>query len=268
MDAAQIQVEPQTLQTQSAQGSRSIAISLDRRRYGAGESARIDASLPGSAGSAVLTLESASSTEIRVVPVRDGRASASIRVADAPGVLSAGAAFVRDGSLQWDSVPLVVDAPGRPLAATLQLDKAAYVPGSIARAQLDDVRGGEGTLIVRLTKGAPTGSAVFETAPDLLAIGTTATQDTAADGASWHPWVDSSSGDHAVIQTFARRSAPPSDLTLTQADTASVYWKVDRTAGSAFDVPVPEAPGKYVLTLLKIGDDGRVTAAASDLVVR
>lgn len=267
MDATQLQVEPQTMQIQSAQGSQNVEIALDRKRYTAGEDAHIAASLSGANGSAVITLESATGTQVRVVPVQHGRASATMRIADAPGVLAAGAAFVREGALQWDTVPLVLDAPGRPLSAPLVLDRGAYVPGAIAHAKIGDVRAGDGTLIVRLTKGAPTGSATFVNAPDLLAIGTTATQDSAVGGASWHPWVDSS-GEHAVIQTFARRSAPPADLTMTQADTASIYWKVDRNAGDAVDVPVPQAPGKYVLTLLKIGDDGRVTAASSDLVVQ
>ncbi len=267
MDAAQLQVEPQTLQTQSAQASHTVGISLDRKRYAAGEQARVDAVLSGAQGSAIVTLESATGTQVHVVPVRDGRAQATLRIGDAPGVLAIGAAFVRDGALQWDSIPLVVDAPGRPLSAPLLLDRSAYVPGETATARIGDVRAGTGTVIVRLTKSAPTGSALFASAPELLAIGTTATQDTAVDGASWHPWVDST-GDHAVIQSFARRTAPPADLTMTEADTASLYWKVDRHAGDSVQVPVPQAPGKYVLTLLKVNDDGRVTAASSDLIVQ
>jgi hypothetical protein len=267
MDATQLQVEPQTMQMQSAQGSQNVAVALDRKRYTAGEEAHVSASLSGARGNAVITLESATHTDVRIVPVRDGRAAATFRIAGNAGVLAAGAAFVRDGSLQWDSVPLVVDAPGRPVSAPLVLDKNAYAAGATARAQLGGIRPGDGTLIVRVTKGTPTGSALFVNAPDLLAIGTTATQDTATDGASWHPWVDST-GEHAVIQTFVRRTAPPADLTMTQADTASVYWKVGRQAGDAIDFPVPQAPGKYVLMLLKIDDDGRVTAASSDLVVQ
>jgi hypothetical protein len=267
MDAAQVQVEPQTLETQDAQGSRSVTITLDRKRYAAGESARVDAQLPGAQGTALITLETPQRTEARVVNVSDGRASASFRVGDASGVLAAGAAFVRDGTLQWSSVPLVVDAPGRPLAAVLQLDKRAYAPGATALVKIGDILPGTGTVFVRITRGTPTGSALFTSAPDLLAIGTTATQDTATDGASWHPWVDST-GQHALIQTFARRTAPPDDLTMTQADTASVYWKVARHSGDAIAVPVPDAGGNYVISLLKVDDDGRVTAASTDLKVQ
>ncbi len=267
MDAAQVQVEPQTMELQNAQGSRNVAVTLDRKRYAAGESARVEGSLPGAQGSALFTLEAADRTDARVVNVSGGRARASFRIADAPGVLAAGAAFVRDGALQWSSVPLAVDAPGRPISASLQLDKSAYAPGATALVKIADVRPGSGTAFVRITKGTPTGSALFTSAPDLLAIGTTATQDTAVEGASWHPWVDSS-GVHALIQTFARRTAPPEDLTMTQADTASVYWTVDRRSGDLLTVPVPVTAGKYVISLLKVDDDGRVTAASTDLLVQ
>ncbi len=267
MDAAQLQVEPQTLQTQNTAGSQTVRISLDRDRYAAGEQTRMSAYAAGARGSAMITLESASGTQIRIVPVVDGRASAALRIGEATGVLAAGAVFVRDGALVWDSEPLVVDAPGCPLIAPLTLDRSAYTPGSDATARMQDVRPGDGTVIVRITKGAPTGSALFASAPDLLAIGTTTTQDTAAEEKSWHPWV-ASTGNHAIIQSFVRRSAPPPDLTMTQADTANLYWKVERETGNSLRLPVPAAPGNYVLSVLKVCDDGRVTAASTDLIVR
>jgi hypothetical protein len=266
MDAAQVQVEPQTLQSQSAQSS-GVEIRLDRKRYTAGEEVRVHAGLSGAQGSALITLESAAGTQVRVVAARGGGASASFRANDEPGVLSAGAAFVRDGALQWGSAPLELDAPGRPLSASLELDKDAYEPSGVATVKLAGPVSGRGTLIARITRGAPSGSALFVNAPELLAIGTTATQDTAPEGASWHPWVDST-GAHALVQSFARRSAPPADLTMTQADTASVFWRVERQIGDTLQFAVPATPGKYVLSLLKIDDDGRVAAASGDLIVR
>lgn len=268
MDAAALQVEPQTIESQGPRASAGVGIVLDRSRYNAGETAQVHAFLAGAQGSALITFESGSRTLEHVVAVRDGRASVALRVNDAPGTLAVGAAFVRDGALQWSSIPLTVDAPGRPVAAQVTLDRPAYSPGSTASAHLRNVRPSPGTVIVRVTKSAPTGSAVFETAPELLAIGSTTTQDSAVDGDSWHPWVDSS-GDHAVIQTFARRTAPPADLTMTQADTASVYWTVDhQVSGESISFPVPTAPGKYVLSLLKVGSDGRVSAASADIIVQ
>ena len=266
MDAAELMVEPQTMQMQAATGSQSVTLSLDRKRYAAGDQAQVQASLPGAQGQALLTMESANATELRVVPVSQGRAAASFKIDAAAGTLAAGAAFVRDGEVQWSSVPVVVDAPGRPLSVPLLLDKSVYAPGATAIARFDGVRPGAGTIVVRITRGVPTGSAFFTNAPDLLAIGTTATQDTALGIASWHPGVDST-GEHALVQTFLRRSAPPADMTMTEANTVSVYWKVDRSSGDSTQVLVPESPGKYHLSLLKIDDDGRVTAASSDLIV-
>jgi hypothetical protein len=254
------------MQMQAATGSQSVTVSLDRKRYSAGDVAQVQASLPGAQGQALITMESANATELRVVPVTQDRASASFKIDAAAGTLAAGAAFVRDGEVQWSSVPVVVDAPGRPLSVPLLLDKSVYQPGTTAIARFDGVRPGAGTIVVRITRGEPTGSAFFANAPDLLEIGTTATQDTALGIASWHPGVDST-GEHALVQTFLRRSAPPADMTMTEANTVSLYWKVDRSSGDSTQVLVPESPGKYHLSLLKIDDDGRVTAASSDLVV-
>lgn len=266
MDATQLQVEPQTMQSAGSQSQR-IAIALDRDRYTSGEIAHVRAALAGAQGSAVLTFESAGRTLARVAPASGGSARADFRVGAAAGAIAAGAAFVRDGSLAWDTVPVSVDAPGRPLSAPLLFDKRVYVPGAVATLHLAGVQSGTGTLVIRVSKSDPTGAALFESAPQLLAVGSTATQSTAASQASWHPWVDST-GAHPLMQTFARRSAPPADLTMMQADSGSVYWKVDRHAGDALQLAVPQEPGKYVVSLLKIDDDGRVAAAAADLVVQ
>ena len=265
MDAAQVQVEPQTMETQDAQGSSNVGVRVDRDRYTAGETARVEGSLAGSQGMALVTLESPQATQVRVVDASHGRAAASFRIPEVSGVLTAGAAFVRDGTLQWSSTPVYVDAPGRPVDARLDLDKHDYAAGTTAHAKIAGIRPGAGTLFVRITTGTPTGSAHFGSAPELLAIGSTATQDTAAGGA-WHPWVDST-GKHALIQTFERRTAPPAQLTMTQAATASVYWSVDRHTGDSVLIPLPAQPGKYVISLLKVDDDGRVTAASADVEV-
>lgn len=267
MDAAQVQVEPQMMQSQQAGGSRNVVIELDKKRYTANEMVHVFARLDGAQGTALLTLEAPGRTQARVVHVSGGGASTAFRVPGTSGVLAAGAAFVRDGALQWSSVPLAVDAPGRAVPAEIRLNKAAYRPGTTALVNIRGLRPGAGTLFVRITKGVPTGSALFTGAPQLLEIGTSATQDTATDGDSWHPWVDST-GKHALIQTFARRTAPPPDLTMAQADTASVYWNVDRQIGDRLGVPVPAEPGTYVLSLLKVDDDGRVTSGSTDLLVR
>lgn len=266
MDAAQVMVEPQTMRVQDSVSS-SVAVSLDRKRYASGDEARVSASLSGAQGAGLLTLETPSGTQARVVQLHGSLADTSFKVNASSGALAAGAAFVHDGELEWTSAPLVVDGPGRPISAPLVLDKPAYQPGADAIAHLDGIAPGTGTLVVRITKDAPTGSAFFATAPDLLEVGTTATQDSAMGIASWHPGVDST-GEHPLVQSFLRRSAPPADLMMTQADTASVYWKVDRASGDSTEIPVPQTPGTYHLSLLKIDDDGRVAAGSGDLVVQ
>ncbi|MFN2448581.1 MAG: hypothetical protein ABR508_02140 [Candidatus Baltobacteraceae bacterium] len=266
MDAAELQVEPVTMQMSGA-GNQNAAIVLDRARYVPGEEARVHASLSGASGDALITLESGASAQAHVVAVEDGSASLRLRLSNAPGALAVGGAFVRDGALQWASAPLALDAPGRPLIAALLFDRAAYGPGALVLARLDGLRAGSGTLAVRITKSEPTGSALFSSAPDLLSVGSTATQDTAIDGASWHAWVDST-GDHPAMQSFARRSEPPPDLTMTQADTQSVYWHVERHSGESVQLQAPLTPGKYVVSLLEIGDDGRVIAASGDVTVQ
>ncbi len=267
MDAQQVQIVPQAMQDPQQTDSGDVRIELNEKRYVANEEIRVTAVARGAQGDALLTYESAEGSQAHVVPVRDGRAYATFRAVDAPGALQIGAAFVRGGGLVWSSTPLHVDAAGRPIAAPLLLNEGSYAPGALATLRLADLKPGLGTLVVRLTRGEPSGSALFETAPDLLAIGSTTSQDTAPPVPSWHPWVDST-GQHAQVMTFARRSAPPQDLTLAEAATQSVYWRVERHDGDRIELRVPRAPGTYLVSILEIDDDGRVVAGSSKLVVR
>lgn len=266
LDAAQIQVEPQTMLMRSTQRDVHIHIALNRTTYRPGQPVHVDARLPGAQGDAVLTLESATGTAVRVVPIHDGTANTTFKATDGVGLLAIGAAFVRAGAVQWSTIPIQIDAPGRPQAAVLHLDRSGYAPGGMAQLSIGG-HAGRGTLVVRVTKGAPTGSASFRNAPGMLAVGTTTTQDSAADGTAWHPWVDST-GSHPVIQTFERRTAPPADLTMTDADPQSVYWSIGQSSADVVRVPVPQKAGRYTVSVLKIGDDGRVSAGHGELVVQ
>ncbi|HEY8313764.1 MAG TPA: hypothetical protein VIG51_06280 [Candidatus Baltobacteraceae bacterium] len=266
MDAQQVQVVPQALQGEQAASTGDVSIALDKSRYAPGESVRAKASLAGAQGDALMTYESALNTDPVVVAVRGGEATSSFKAGDAPGALAIGAAFVRDGALHWSSTPVRVDGPGRPALPVLHLDKQTYEPGALATATLGTVHPESGTLVVRITAGAPSGAAVFDAAPRALAAGATSSQDTAPDEPAWHPWVDST-GHHAQIIGFTRRGTPPPDLTIADADPRDVYWNVDRHAGGAISIPVPSARGTYRLSILDIGDDGRVSAASTDLIV-
>jgi hypothetical protein len=265
-DTAQVDIVPQATQDTSLNGSADVRIALDRSVYRAGDMVQITASLDGAAGDALLTLESAAGTQTIVAPVRDGRASAVLRIADAPGDLRVGAAFVSAGAIAWTTVPLALDAPGRPVSASIALPTDAFAPGAPVNVTLRDVAPGAGTAIVRISRGAPSGGAQFESAPALLAVGLAATQVSAPEGRTWHPWVDST-GEHAQILGFERRSSPPAHLTLEQADTQAVWWNVAHYDGAGITVQMPSARGRYTLSILTITDDGRVIAASSPITV-
>lgn len=267
IDAGQVDIVPQATQDTSLTGSSNVGIRLDRDVYHAGEDVRIDATLPGAQGDALLTIESANGTQTTVAPVRDGRAVDSIRIVNAAGDVRVGAAFVRDGAIAWSSAPLVLDAPGRPMTASITGPAATFAPGTTANFELQGVTPGAGMAIVRLSRDAPSGAAVFESAPELLAVGLTATQVSAPDGRTWHPWVDST-GAHAQVIGFERRSAPPQNLSLEQADTQAISWNLVHTDGSGIAVAMPLAPGRYTLSILTIGDDGRVISASAPITVQ
>jgi hypothetical protein len=266
-DAGQVDIVSEATQDTSLNGSADVRITLDRTVYRSGADVHIDATLDGAQGDALLTIESASGTQNLVVPVRGGRAAGSLRISDAPGDLRAGAAFVRNGAIAWSSVPLVLDAPGRPMSASIAMPSDTFAPGAPVSVTLRDVAPGAGTTIVRISRGAPSGGALFESAPALLAVGIAATQISAPEGRTWHPWVDST-GEHAQVIGFERRSSPPVNLSLEQADTQDVWWNVAHFDGSSIAVQMPSARGIYTLSILTITDDGRVISASSPITVQ
>ncbi|MGC2244894.1 MAG: hypothetical protein WBA06_14805, partial [Candidatus Aquilonibacter sp.] len=266
-DAGQVDIVSQATQDTSLNGSADVRITLDRNIYRSGADVHIDATLDGAQGDALLTIESANGTQNVVVPVRGGHASASLRISDATGDLRAGAAFVRNGAIAWSSVPLVLDAPGRPMSASIAMPSETFAPGAPVNVTLRDVAPGAGTTIVRISRGAPSGGALFESAPALLAVGIAATQISAPEGRTWHPWVDST-GEHAQVIGFERRSSPPANLSLEQADTQDVWWNVAHFDGSSIAVQMPSTRGTYTLSILTITDDGRVISASSPITVQ
>ncbi|MGB6984459.1 MAG: hypothetical protein WBD74_00640, partial [Candidatus Aquilonibacter sp.] len=171
------------------------------------------------------------------------------------------------GAIAWTSVPLALDAPGRPVSASIAMPPGTFAPGAPVSVSLRDVAPGAGTTIVRISRGAPSGGALFESAPALLAVGLAATQVTAPEGRTWHPWVDST-GEHAQVIGFERRGSAPRNLALEQADTQAVSWNVARYDGAGIEVQMPSARGRYTLSILTIEDDGRVISASSPITVQ
>ena len=266
-DAGEVQVVPQATQDSSDNGSANAHIALDRNVYRAGDDIRVNAALPGAQGDAFVTLESALGVTTAIARAGGGHADASLRAGDALGSTRIGAAFVRDGAIDWTSVPLQLDATGRPAFVPLGIDRTSFAPGESTTVSLRDAKPSAGTVVVRVSRGTPSGSALFDSAPALLSVGLAATQVSAPSGVTWHPWVDST-GEHAQVLGFERRGGPPPDLTLAEADTQAVSWDVTRGDGASIAVQLPSARGRYTLSVLKISDDGRVTAASSTIVVQ
>ncbi|HTU80497.1 MAG TPA: hypothetical protein VMF61_00115 [Candidatus Acidoferrales bacterium] len=267
MDAAQVQVDAQAADVTLEGGSANVRIALDKRTYRAGETVIVDAAADGGSGDALLTLESPARVDADVASTSGGRAVARLRALDATGDLRVGAAFVRDGAIEWNDAPLAVEAPGRASVAALKLGRDDFAAGQAAQVALSGTAAGGGTVIVRISRDTPSGSAVFESAPELMSIGVATTQTSAPDAVTWHPWVDST-GDHAQVLGFVRRTAPPREISLAQAETQAVAWSVARSAGGAVAVQMPAQSGSYVLSVLQISDDGSVSAGSSSIVVR
>jgi hypothetical protein len=264
-DAGQVTVQPEVATDRSDTSSANVSVKVDRDEYDKDATIVTSAADSNAAGDALLMFESSWGTQTSVAAVDGGGARATFRAGDAPGELRVGAAFVRDGTLEWNSVPVVLNAPGRAVAAALSLDKPQYAPNESAAIQF--AAGVPGTVAVRLTRGAPSGDAVFDSLGAALAINVTSTQSSAPSDPNWHAWVDSS-GEHAQAVNFERRGSPPADVTLAQADAADVYWAVQRTAGGPIVLPAPSARGRYTLSILKIDDDGRISVASSSLLVQ
>ena len=267
MDAAQVEVQAQASTATLEGGSANVRISLDKALYRAGDDVAVDANAPGSTGDALITLESATGAAATVTGTNGGRAVAHFKAADATGELRVGAAFVADGAIEWSTQALGLEAPGRPSFVPLALTRDDFAPGEAATLAFRGAPSGDGTFVVRISKGAPSGSALFESAPALLAIGVATTQTSAPASATWHPWVDST-GDHAQVLGFVRRTQPPSDASLAEAETQAVSWSVARASGGTIPVQMPAQSGRYTLSVLQISDDGSIGAGSSSIVIR
>lgn len=267
MDAAQLQIDPHAGSATSDGASANVLLALNKNSYRAGDDVIVDATAPGSQGEALVTFESALGVQAHVARSAGGRAVAHLHAIDAPGDVRVGALFVRDGALEWNTAPLELHGPGRPDFSHVALVRQQFDPGEPARISLDSLAAGRGTVVVRISRGEPSGSALFASALALLAIGTTTTQSSAPESTTWHPWVNST-GDHAQVLGFVRRTQPPVDASLAQAETDAVTWSVARAGAEGIAIALPERSGRYTLSVLDISDDGSVAEGSSTVVVR
>lgn len=268
MDAAQVQIDAEA-PAASAQGDDAdVQIALEKTLYHAGDDITVTANAPntpGAQGNALMTLESALGVQVSVAPINNGQAVARFHAADAAGALEAGAAFVQNGAIKWNTAAVKLAAPGRPQFAPLVLPEQQFAPNQNTSVALDGAA--PGTFIVRISRGEPSGSALFDSAPDLLGIGVTTTQSSAPAAVTWHPWVDSN-GDRAQVLGFERRTEAPPEIALGQAETDAVWWDIARGNAGRVAVQMPARSGRYILSVLDISDDGSVSAGSSTVVVR
>jgi len=269
-DASGVVVAPSALGGPSVQNTGDAKIVLDRARYRVGDRVTVNASLDGAVGDAFFTLEGARPFAESTTGVRDGAASTSFTIPDFAGDIAVGVAFVRDGALVTATRTLVIDGPGHRRATALRADKAVYAPGALATISVEDgdLRDGA-TVAIRLTGGQPARGAVFADAPGVLALGATTSQDPASTDPAWHAWVAPARSTAGDVFGFDRpRAQAPADPILSAASPQALVWRIERLGGPTFTIQLPGEPGAFVLSVLKISDDGDVGAASLPLTVR
>ena len=264
MDATAVTVAPTTLGARLASRSGDIIVTLDKDRYKLGDHIDVNATLNGAYGSALFTVEGARIADSRVASASGGHASARLSLANAVGTVRIGVAFVKDGAVYTSDFPVAIDGPGYPRVTALSADRGNYAPGATAHISIQD--GGEqgaSLLAVRVSNGRPSAGASFDNAPAILAAGGTTTQDPASTDPSWHAYVaPAGSKAQDIFGADNARTVAAPDNSLAISAPQAIVWRVGQNDGDAFNVDLPTQPGHYVVSVLKISDDGDVGAAS------
>jgi len=100
----------------------------------------------------------------------------------------------------------------------------------------------------------------------VLAGSGTTTQNPASSDPAWHASVQPTRST-ALDLSGNERSAPSTE-SLGAPSERALLWRVDRTDRQSFDLALPQAPGRYVVSVLKVSDDGDVGAATLAIEVR
>jgi hypothetical protein len=162
---------------------------------------------------------------------------------------------------------VAIDGPGHARVTTLAADKPAYAPGGVAHLTIADGNLEAGaTLAIRLADARASSGASFEDAAAVLAGTGTTTQNPASSDPAWHASVLPTRST-ALDLSANERSAPPAE-SLGAPSERALLWRIDRTDREGFDLALPQAPGRYVVSVLKVSDDGDVGAATLAIEVR
>ncbi|HEY0799166.1 MAG TPA: hypothetical protein VGD50_08445 [Candidatus Baltobacteraceae bacterium] len=269
LDVTAVTVDPSIGQGTGAANGSEYAVSLDRGSYRMGERIVVTANLPDAVGDALVTLEGARTYQTRIATVVHGRAVTTLVLGDVTGDVQVAVAAVHDGAIALGSTPVGVDEPGHVRQTVLSLDRATFSPGEHANLSVRDGAASGATTALQIADARAAGAAYLDDAPDVLSIGGTTTQNPASDDPAWHAFVQPAGSKAADVYAAERPRAQQSeDLTIGVATAQTAVWRVGRSPGTTIDVTVPTAPGHYVLSLLKIGDDGDVGAGSVSFDVR
>ncbi|HEX3550360.1 MAG TPA: hypothetical protein VHT53_08295 [Candidatus Elarobacter sp.] len=267
IDVNAVTVAPQALLGSRSRRSVEAQIATDRARYRAGDRVRVDASLGGATGDAFVDLEGARAMGEQTVPAPGGRATATFTVPETVGDAAVGVAFVRDGALEYATRKLAIDGPGHARATALTTDKTAYAPGSVAHVTIaDGDPSAVSTVAIRLADRGASGGASFEDATAVLAGTGTTTQNPTSSDPAWHASVAPTRSTALDLATSERGT--PAAASLGAPSERALLWRIDHPAKDEFDLPLPQTPGRYVVSVLKVSADGDVGAATLAIEVR
>jgi hypothetical protein len=267
VDVNAVTVAPQALLGGRSRRSTDVQMSTDKPRYRVGDKVRIDASLGGAVGDAFVDFEGARAMGEQTVGTNGGRAGATFTVPETVGDAAVGVAFVRDGALEFATQRLAIDGPGHARDTRLAADKPTYAPGGVAHVTIADGNGTAGaTLAIRLADGRASSGASFEDAAAVLAGTGTTTQNPASADPAWHASVVPTRS--TALDLAANERSAPSAETLGATSERALVWRIARAGKEGFDVVLPQTPGRYVVSVLKVSDDGDVGAATLALEVR
>lgn len=264
LDATSVLVEPSALAGQTLSDADGVDVTVDKPRYRPGDRVSVSASAAGASGDALITIEGARTYAERVAGVAHGAAGAALGLGDPQGAVRVAAAFVRDGAIATADVPVAIDAPGHARVTDAVLDRATYAPGATAHLTIRDGASPPGaTVALRVADGRESGPALFDDAPDLLGTGATSEQAPASADPEWHAYVAPAQSKASDIFAAERpRKAPAEVPSIGVAAPRTLFWQVARTEGSVLDFPVPNERGHFVVSILKMSDDGDVGAAS------
>jgi hypothetical protein len=269
LDAAAVLSEPSALSGATLSSADAVALDVDKPRYRIGDSVLVHAVAPGANGDALLSLDGSQTFQLRLATVSRGSTAGALPLGNPPGAAAAWAALVRNGAIAMGSIPLDVDGPGHARATQLVLDNASYSAGETLHATVRDGGGPSGaTIVVRIADGRESGPALFDDAPDVMRVGVTNAQTSASDDPQWHAYVAPVYSKASDIFAAERPRKVPTEVPrIGAAAPRTLLWQVARAGAGILDLPVPSERGHYVLSVLKIYDDGDVGAASASFNV-